>query len=289
MQWLNTAQTVQTLSRFLQPSARGRKGYGKILLFRWLVYKWLMRCSYRDLQSMSGIDYSTFIKFRKRLIVSGALPQIFEALSRSLITHKESLRLILDSSFVETYSKHREPGSEYFGYKKKNGFKLHSLIDYETRLPVTQIATPGARADIVLGRVLIDRAPPAWPVRSLAADKGYDSEAFVQEIKDKWRKARVGIPLRRTNQEKVTGRKEFWLNRWLKSLPRTWDKKLLRSRTEVERYFSRKKHVFHLGEEKTRGFQNFEANCYLTSIMEHLEYIARLLRLFTKLKTCPST
>ncbi|MBI2888854.1 MAG: hypothetical protein HYY10_02940, partial [Candidatus Liptonbacteria bacterium] len=72
-------------------------------------------------------------------------------------------------------------------------------------------------------------------------------------------------------------------NRFLKSLPRTLHRKLLASRTEIERYFSRKKHVFHLGEERTRGLTNLEANCTMTSIMEYLEYIARLIALFTKL------
>jgi Transposase DDE domain len=282
-QWLNSPQVVHILSRFLQPNARGRKGCGKTLLFRWLMYKQLMRCSYRDLESMSGIDYTTFIKFRKRLIASFLLPRVFAALAAKLVAHGDDLRLIVDSSFVETYSGYHEAGSEYNGYKKANGFKLHSVIDYETRLPVMQIMTAGARSDVRIAHRLIDRAPPRWQVRSLTADKGYDSEAFVQQIKAKWNKARIGIPLRKTNQEKRAGHPEGWLNRWLKSLPRTWDKKLLRSRTEIERYFSRKKQVFHLGEEKTRGFQSFEANCYMTSIMEYLEHAARILLLFTRL------
>ncbi|MBI2591194.1 MAG: transposase, partial [Candidatus Brennerbacteria bacterium] len=71
--------------------------------------------------------------------------------------------------------------------------------------------------------------------------------------------------------------------RFIKSLPRSHSNKLYRTRTEIERYFSRKKNVFHLGEEKTRGIKAFEANCYMTSIMEYLEYIATILGLFTKL------
>jgi len=42
--------------------------------------------------------------------------------------------------------------------------------------------------------------------------------------------------------------------------------------SEIERYFSRKKRVFNLGEERTRGLKNFEANCHLTSIAEILEW-----------------
>lgn len=275
-QWVNSQQVVQILSMFLYPPERGRKGYDKVLMFRWLIYKWLMRCSYRDLESMSGIDHSTYVKYKKRLTASFLLPQIFDSLRDTLISQKDSLELILDSSFVETYSRKNELGSEYFGYKKKNGFKLHSIIDYGTRLPITQKTTPGARADVVWGENLVRGAPQKWKVDYLAADRAYDSEVFVRQIKERWRGTRVSIPLRRFSGES-------WYNRWMKSRPRSRSKKLYKSRTEIERYFSRKKNVFHLGEERTRGLRNFEANCYMTSIMEYLEYFARLLALFTKL------
>lgn len=291
-QWLNHPQVVDILGRLLRPPARGRKGYDKVMMFRWLIYKQLMtRCTYRDLESMTGVDYSTFIKFRKRLSLNHWFHAAFATLVKKAVNEMKKLNLVLDSSFVETYSKRNEPGSEYFGYKKKNGFKLHTIIDYESRLPLVQFSTPGARADVVWGANLIRAAPAKWRVKSVVADKGYDSEAFVQEIKAKWKKVKVGIPVRRTNQEKVAGHPDGsttlttggWLNRFLKMIDRTLTRGLLNTRGEVERYYSRKKNVFCLGEERTRGLKNFEVNCYLTSIMEHLEYIARLLGLFTKL------
>lgn len=275
-QWINSPQVVEILSAFLKPPERGRKGYDKVLMFRWLMYKWLMSCAYRDLESMSGIDYSTFIKFRKRLVASFLFPRIFGALRDFLVSRRRSFRLIIDSSFVETYSKHDERGSEYFGYKKKNGFKLHAAIDYETRLPLLQAATPGARADVIYGENLVRGAPDGWNIDSVSADKGYDSEFFVSQIRKKWKKAKISIPLRRFPNDS-------WYNRFMKSLPRSASKTLRKLRTEIERYYSRKKNVFNLGEEKTRGLQSFEANCYMTSVMEYLEYFAWLVALFTKL------
>src|SRR6267143_3804903 len=94
-QWLNSPQVVDILSRFLAPKPRGRRGYNKTLLFRWLVYKQLMRCSYRDPESMSGIDYSTFIKFKKRLMASFFLPKMFEIFVAELVTQTKDLRLIV--------------------------------------------------------------------------------------------------------------------------------------------------------------------------------------------------
>lgn len=131
-----------------------------------------------------------------------------------------------------------------------------------------------------LGQILLDRAPPHWRVGGFAADKGYDSEHFVHTIKMKWRQTRVAIPTRKIpslNTER---------SRQRRGLERTRDLALYKKRTEIERYFSRKKRVFRLGEEKTRHLKNFRVNCYLTSIMEILEWASKssLVRvLFSKL------
>ena len=251
-------------------------------MFKWLIYKQLTACSYRDLETMTGVDYSTFVKFRQRLITKFQFPAIFKKLINDIVSNLKDLTLILDSSFVETYSRHDEEGSEYSGYKQKNGFKLHQAIDYKTRLPLVQFCTAGARADIVWGGNLIRAAPKSWKVKEVLADKGYDAEQFVHGIKLKWRKSKVGIPLRNLVH------KGNWLNQFLRRWPRSLNPKLLNKRTEIERYFSRKKYVFNLGEEKTRHLKNFRANCYLTSIIEILEWMSKqniLWVLFTKLNS----
>lgn len=151
-QWLNHPQVVNILSRFLRPRGKGRKGYDKVWLLRLLIYKQLMRCTYRDLESMTGVDYSTFIKFRKRLSLRRWFSAVFAALVKRIAAKKGRINLVLDSSFVETYSKHEERGSEYFGYKRKNGFKLHTIIDYGTRLPPSTAFNSGRKGRYCLGR-----------------------------------------------------------------------------------------------------------------------------------------
>lgn len=274
-QWLNHPQIIQILSVFLKPSARGRKGYDKVLMFRWLIYKHLMGCSYRDLESMTSIDYSTFIKFRQRLMLESWFPKIFHILTNLIAGNLKSITAVLDSSFVETYSKRDETGSEYSGYKRKNGFKLHQIIDYQTRLPILQTVTPGARADIVFGNYLIRAAPESWKVRGILADKAYDGEQFVFNIHQKWPEVKVGIPVRRIHSENIQPITPQMLhNRLDKESDRCLKRRFLNKRTEIERYFSRKKRVFNLGEERTRHLKNFRANCYMTSIMEILEWSA---------------
>ena len=245
------------------------------------MYKQVMDCSYRDLESMTNIDYSTFIKFKKRLKEKFLLKNIFTVLSAYVATNLDSITALIDSTFVQTYSKRDEDGSEYFGYKEKNGFKLHQMIDYKTRLPLFQFATAGARADIVWGGNLIRAAPQSWKLKELAADKAYDGANFVMDIVLKWKGVKVAIPMRRHKKD------DSWFNRYMKMWERTKTRKIYRKRSEIERYFSRKKGVFNFGEERTRGLRNFEANAYFVSIMEILEYASKpetWFALFTKLE-----
>ena len=278
-QWINDIIVTKTLARFLKPKLcqKGRKGYNKIWMCQWLMYKQLMSCTYRDLESMTGVDYSTFIKFRKRLSTTNWFKKVFDTLVNEIILKKklfgQPITLIIDSSFVESYSKgkSKEQGQEYSGYKEKTGFKLHQEIDFDTRLPLKIRATGGARSDVVWGRELIRGSPKDWPVEAVLADRAYDAEDFVLQIKRKWSGAGVGIPFRVMPQKVLT--KEGYVA--LKSINRCLDLQLLNKRTEIERYFSRKKMIFNLGEERTRHLKNFRDNCHMTAIMEILEWLSK--------------
>jgi hypothetical protein len=285
-QWLNSDIVTNVLARFLKPNTKGRKGYDKIQMFQWLMYKQFTRCTYRDLESMTDIDYSTFIKFRKRLALKAWFEKTFKKLIEQVVAGQDVLLPIVDSSFVESFSKGKgnERGQEYSGYKEKTGYKLHQIIDFETRLPLKLKTTGGARSDVVLGRNLVRGAPKYWSkkVTAFLADRGYDAEDFVLQIKRKWKDCDIGIPFRMMPQQTLT--EEGY--RQTKSLNRCLKPKLLNKRTEIERYFSRKKNVFHLGEEKTRHLENFNANCHFTAIMEILEWLSKdghLMVLFTRL------
>lgn len=264
-QWLNHPLVRSVVRPFFKYRG-GRRGYDKPTLFLWLCYKQLMGCSYRDLESITGIDYSTFIKFRGRL--KETLSPLLDSLTAHVLRGMRSLNLILDSSFVETYSKHDEDGSAYSGYKEKNGFKLHQIIEKILRIPLFQCASEGHMPDIKGGEFLVSRAPPDWRVQSFAADKGYDSEYFVKAVVDKW-EVRPAIPMR---HHRYDGNGK---NRRRRGAGRSRDPSHYRGRTEIERYFSRKKRVFRLGEEKTRHLENFHTNCLFTSCMEILERLTK--------------
>jgi len=82
--WLNHKRVRDILRIALTPPQVGRKGYDKATMFRWLLYKQVMRCSYRDLESMTGIDHSTFVKFRQRLVAQNWFVAMFHALSSGI-------------------------------------------------------------------------------------------------------------------------------------------------------------------------------------------------------------
>ena len=275
-QWINQPRVAHLLEVAFPYSGRGRRGYDGALLFRWLMYKQLMGCTYRDLESMSGIDYSTFIKFRRRLQQEQRCEQLLLLLAQVMAISRKRLDTVIDSSFVETYSRHDEKGSSFCGYRRKNGFKLHQILERRTRLPLLQTTSRGSAADVVVGQSLFSAVPAAWPVKSALGDKGYDANELVELIYHKWKKVRIGIPIRRTNQEGYGApRLETPKNYRAKAAHRCLDRQLFKKRTEIERYFSRKKGVFNLGHERTRHLTNFAANCALTSVMEYLEYLAK--------------
>lgn len=263
-QWINHALIRTILTPLFPYAGTGRRGYDKVTLFLWLMYKQLHGCSYRDLESMSCIEHTTFIKFRNRH--KQRLPQLFEILAARVIEQIRILDLIVDSSFVRSYSGHAESGSGYSGYKQAHGYKTHEIIDFSTRLPLFQIVSAGNTADISAGEQLLTRAPPGIPVRSFAADKGYDSEGFVHRIRMRWKRVRVAIPVRRKQGD--DGR-----NRASRAKERTANPTLYKRRTEIERHYSRKKGVFRFGEERTRGLENFRANAFFVSCMQILEWL----------------
>ena len=160
--------------------------------------------------------------------------------------------------------------------KLKTGFKTHQIIDFKTRLPLTTVTTGGARADIVLAKQLVKSLPSSWHVDAFLGDKGYDGLELVEMIRGKWPGVKVCIPVRRTSQAaQGCKRQETLKNKQAKRANRTLTRRLYNQRTEIERYFSRKKGVFRLGQERTRGLGAFTTNVLLTDIMAQLEFLAK--------------
>lgn len=247
----------------------GRKGYDKEMLFSWLLVRKAMNWDYRTVASMAGVSHPTLLRanelFLKKHIYDKVFIQLVKRAYRNgLIKGKF---VAMDSSFVQTFSKRAELGSESWNeWKKAYGFKLHLLIDCETKFPIALCVTNGLAADITLAIPLLKKAK-AYLKRCdyVLGDKGYDSGDLVDWIV-KILQAKAGIPIRKINR----GKNYSWIgafrNFQRKAKGRTLKKSVYKRRTAVERAFSVLKRTYHLGKEETRGILNFAKNCYLTLI-----------------------
>lgn len=249
----------------------GRIGYAKPLIFKWLLVKKVTNWAYRTITELSGISHQTFIRRNQDFLLHHVYQQFFQylvgkAVKRGFI---HGVRVALDSSFVPTYSSRRELGSDgWNGFKQSFGFKLHALIDAETRFPIALIITNGLAADCTLAIPLLKKAKRYLKKKGyVLADKGYDDTDIVNWIV-KMLQSKAGIPMRKKNKL-AKGRKNRYgnlLNWKLKAAGRTFKKSIYKLRTEVERFFSQIKHTYHLGKEYCRGIEAFTKNVYLALI-----------------------
>ena len=99
---------------------------------------------------MAGVSHSTLVRANGKFLKKGIYQKIFVNLVR-LAYKKGFIRdkyVAMDSSFVHTFSKRGELGSEgWNGFKEAYGFKLHLLVDCETKFPLALIITNGLAAD----------------------------------------------------------------------------------------------------------------------------------------------
>lgn len=258
----------------------GRPSIDKEKLFMWLLIKKVTNWDYRTIASMAGVSHPTLIRANELFLRKN----IYELVMRDFVkkAYKQSLiqgkYVAMDSSFVHTFSKHGELGSEGWNeFKEGYGFKLHLLVDCETKFPIAICITNGLASDNTLAIPLLKRGMP-WLRRCdyVLADKGYDWGDLVNWIVKKLH-AKAGIPIKKHKRGKNYSWEAATRNFQLKAKGRTLKKSIYNKRSAIERVFSVLKRTYHLGHEETRGLLNFAKNAYLTLIcyMLKLFYIAK--------------
>src|SRR6266566_4220245 len=106
----------------------GRPSYDKEMLLGWLLVKKVTNWDYRTIASMAGVSHPTLICANELFLKKGIYEKVFVAIVKRAC-RKGLIRgkfVAMDSSFVHTFSKKQEVGSENWnGFKKAYGFKLH--------------------------------------------------------------------------------------------------------------------------------------------------------------------
>jgi len=258
----------------------GRPGYDKEMLFLWLLVKKVTNWDYRTVASMAGVSHPTLIRANELFLQKKVYDQFFvqlvkRAYGQGLIRGKY---VAMDSSFVHTFSKKEEFLSEGWNeFKEGYGFKLHLLIDCETKFPLALCMTNGLAADVTLAIPLLKQARTYLKrCGYVLADKGYDWGDLVDWIVKNLH-AKAGIPIKKTNRGKNYSWEAATKNFQLKAKGRTLKKSIYNRRSAVERVFSVLKRTYHLGKEEMRGLTNFCKNVYLALICYTLKlfYIAK--------------
>lgn len=249
----------------------GRPGYDRELLFVLLLIKKVTNWSFRDVASMGEISHSTLVRANSFFLKHKVYEKVFthlvrRAFAKNLISGQS---VAIDSSFVHTFSKKGELGSENWNeFKKGYGFKLHLLVDCLTQFPIAATITNGVASDNTLAIPLLSKAKRHLKNTGyILGDKGYDDEKIVKWITSET-EAKAGIPIRKKSIL-AKGKKYRYgnlLNWLLKTKGRTFKKSIYNKRTAVERSFSQLKRVYHLGHEETRGILSFAKNVYLSLI-----------------------
>ncbi len=231
--------------------------------------KRLTNWSFRTVAEMGGISHSTLVRANTYFLVNHVYEKFFLSLVKR--AHRRGLIkgqfVAMDSSFIQTFSGKQETGSEgWNGFKEAYGFKLHLLIDCETKFPIALIVTNGLAGDNTLAIPLLKKARKLLKKTGyVLADKGYDDGKLVDFIVKAF-SAKAGIPIRKYNRGKNYSWKGATKNFQLKAKGRSLKKSIYSKRTAVERVFSMLKRVFHLGHEEVRGILSFAKQVYLTLI-----------------------
>lgn len=259
-----------------QPFIGGRIGYPASFVFKWLIVKKITNWDFRTVGEVSHLSHSTLVRWNQRFERKNVYRKFFvylvkTALKKGLVMGE---RVAMDSSFVPTFSRRQEIGSgDWNGHKEKFGFKLHCLIDTQTKFPIALIVTDGLRNDMPIAIPLLKNARPYLKKCGyVLADKGYDDSDIVNFIVKSFG-AKAGISIRKRSKL-AKGKKNRYGNffNWkFFAKGRTFKRSILNQRTEIERFFSKIKRKFHLGSELTRGIEAFTRNCYLSLISYCLE------------------
>ncbi|WP_155634011.1 IS5 family transposase [Burkholderia cepacia] len=189
---------------------------------RWFVEAvlWTGRtgCPWRDLPKEFGRWHTVYMRFSR-----WRRKGVWERLAHAVSDETQIKRVLIDSTIVRAHQHSagapKKSGPQALG-RSRGGLttKLHLAVD-EAGRPLRMIVTEGQVSDISCAPELVEHLR----TDAVIADKGYDSDAFVNTIRAT--RAKAVIPPRSNRKTK-----------------RRYSRVLYRTRNIVERFFNRIKH-----------------------------------------------
>ncbi|WP_157112537.1 IS5 family transposase [Pandoraea faecigallinarum] len=206
---------------------------------RWFVEAvlWIGRtgCPWRDLPKAFGRWHTVYMRF-SRWRRNG----VWERVVHALADETEIRCVLIDSTIVRAHQHSagapKKSGPQALG-RSRGGLrtKLHLAVD-EAGRPLRMIVTEGQVSDISRANEMVEHLRTG----AVIADKGYDSDAFVNTIRAT--RAKAVIPPHSNRKAK-----------------RRYSRKLYRTRNIVERFFGRIKHFRRVATRYDKLAQNYLA------------------------------
>jgi len=270
----------------------GRPSWDPVVLFKVVFLQFLYDLSDRDVEDQVNLhlackwfaglmpeeaapDHSTICRFRARLG-----PEKFQEIFNTIIARARAAGLvhdrlrIIDATHLEAkvdlfrLNKSQQGQVEQnspdpdarFGRKSKRkgfyGYKEHAAIDPDSELITAVQVTPGNVPDSEVFAALVDRQ-----AREVTADKGYDTNANHQKLKQSGQRSSIIIKRNRTAPD-ILGRA---------------DPNSQRERPNIERKFAEQKKYHGLRRARYWGLVKVTVQVLLTCLVVNCKRIAKLL------------
>jgi transposase len=235
-----------------RPGQRGRTARDNRLFVDAVLWIAKTGAPWRDLPERFGNWNSAWRRF-DRWARKGIWRKVFDALQDPDLEW-----IILDSTVIRAHphaagARKNSDGTggqsaQALG-RSRGGFgtKIHAAVS-GLLLPVVLLLTAGQEADVSNAQALLDGLPAGAEVKTVIADKGYDSKAVVAAVEQ--RGAEAVIPTLSTRKEQ-----------------REIDKERYKDRNLAERFWSKVKQFRRVATRYEKTARNFLAFVHVASIM----------------------
>lgn len=203
-----------------------------------------------------------------------------ELLKGKLISGKT---VVLDATFIKAYSK-RDPhengrgGSDPQARVGRNGktfelgYKLHIAVDAKSELPLAVIAAPANDNEKKHAPELLEKALKATKrqMKVLVADSQYSCRGLRDQASDLGVKVVIPFPANQLREQKGLLR----VDRYFRTHGPTYERRVYRLRSSVERVNSRLKEQLCLGKHRVRGLRRITIHALICMIAMLLNAVA---------------
>jgi len=206
----------------LFPRANGKKGFEQEIpsrhVFEAVLYRMRLGCPWRDLPPAYGYWHAIYMRWQ-RWVEAGVPERVAAAVQKQKLTSGElDLALVLLDSTVVRAHQHaagarKKRGPQALG-RSRGGFgsKLHLAAVSEKGGVIAAAVSPGQCGDAPVAAALLEKVCELEAVKTVCADRAYDSDAIRAQIKAAGKRAAIP-PMKGRKRQYRYGKKTTYRQR----------------------------------------------------------------------------